>query len=443
MPYAFPTDLASEVIARWETLSAHQHGPAPVLPEAPQLRHILETAFFASLEREEGRSLRFVLCCTPDLTVLRDGLGDEVPFVALQAPRPVTVESIRALAPAISPNNAAMLVRCPRDVRAADACTIAGVLHVGAQLARARSGRSFYHRPAPRAFMVDAREPGELHLYQGGFKLAGMRGGRLHDQIAFSALEFLPIAKILGKGERALRPAVTVPENEPTREWSDFQWTALLNTVLCTVNGVKAHGHGGTILLVAPGSESTLPVRIKYELGASVEVLANRFVHFLNARHELAGVKRRGRGAVAADAAPATMLPQLESATDAAEVELADAADLVAQLSAVDGAVVLSSDLRVLGFGAEIVLDAAAPVSAYEVAEGVHLASAADQRPVVDSESFGMRHRSALRCISVAQEAAAFVVSQDGTVSLFWKQGRDVLLKRNVNTANPNLVGGA
>jgi hypothetical protein len=61
--------------------------------------------------------------------------------------------------------------------------------------------------------------------------------------------------------------------------------------------------------------------------------------------------------------------------------------------------------------------------------------------PVVDVESFGMRHRSALRCIGAADGAAAFVVSQDGTVTFIWKQDGRLLLKRNVNTSNPNMVG--
>jgi hypothetical protein len=42
----------------------------------------------------------------------------------------------------------------------------------------------------------------------------------------------------------------------------------------------------------------------------------------------------------------------------------------------------------------------------------------------------------------VAANTAAFVVSQDGVVSFFWKHSGQVFLKRNVNTANPNVVGG-
>jgi hypothetical protein len=92
----------------------------------------------------------------------------------------------------------------------------------------------------------------------------------------------------------------------------------------------------------------------------------------------------------------------------------------------------------VVGFGAEIVLDTALRVDAFEVT-GHPLRSR--EWPMIDSESFGMRHRSAVRCIASANGAAAFVVSQDGMVTFMWKQDGKLLLKRNVNTANPNMVG--
>ena len=437
MDYAFPGDLADQVIARWRTFAPHPESAGPPLPSPAQLRHLLETAFFASLEREEGRELRFVLCCTPDLEVWRDRVGEPVPIVPFQPTRPVSVDAIRSLAPAVSPANAAMLVRWPINRADAEACEIAGILHVGAQLARARSGRSFHSPSAPFALVIEAREPGELHVYQGSVKLAAFRSGQLHDQIAFSALEFLPINDILARGEEALRPAITTLEDESPAGSSEFLWTALLNTILCIVNGVREHGHGGTVLLVAPGSEVTLPVRLKYDVVANARVLAQRFVRFFNVGHTLAEQqRRRERGRETGGAAA---LAALQTAAFAADADLADAADLVSRWTAVDGALVLGSDLRVLGFGAEIVLDAAAPVRAYEVLDGE---DPARTRPRVDSESFGMRHRSALRCVAVSANTAAFVVSQDGDVSFFWKQAGQVFLKRNVNTANPNVVGG-
>jgi hypothetical protein len=109
MDYAFPDDLARQIVRRWPSFSGRRN-TAPPLPSPAHLRHILATAFFAGLMREEGRPVRFVLCCSPDLDVLRDGFGETVPVVPLATPRPVTVEAIRSLAPAVSPNNAAILV---------------------------------------------------------------------------------------------------------------------------------------------------------------------------------------------------------------------------------------------------------------------------------------------------------------------------------------------
>jgi hypothetical protein len=131
-------------------------------------------------------------------------------------------------------------------------------------------------------------------------------------------------------------------------------------------------------------------------------------------------------------------LLHLQNAAFAAEEDLVGSAEVIAGLAAVDGALVLTSDLRPLGFGAEIVLDAAELVIAHEVTGH---GQSPDSWPAVDSESFGMRHRSALRSVGVANQTAAFVVSQDGHVSLFWKQDGRVLLKRHVNTANPNMIG--
>ena len=436
MSYSFPADLAEQVVARWQTFVARHDSPAPPLPPIAQLKHVLETAFFASLCREEGRDLRFVLCCAPSTDVPREGASDIVPAMPLQSPRPLSVASLRSLGPAVSPENGAILVRCPPDVDDASACEIAAILNVGAHLSRGRSGRSFYHQPPPYALTIEVRDAGELHIYRGEMKLATLKSGGLQDQLAFSGLEFLPIASILALGGDALRPRVQPPSGESLQETSDFEWTALLNTVLSIVNGIKEHGHGGTMLLVAPGSEETLPTRMKFEVDDRRCLLSERFVSFLNARHELATLKRkRSSGSSAPWSDPS--LSHLERVTYIAEEDLADAADLTARLSAVDGALVVSSDLRVLGFGAEIVLDAAKPVPAYELTAD---ARTAVDWVEVDSESFGMRHRSALRCVAVADRTAAFVVSQDGAVSFFWKQKGRVLIKRDVGTANPNML---
>ena len=89
---------------------------------------------------------------------------------------------------------------------------------------------------------------------------------------------------------------------------------------------------------------------------------------------------------------------------------LNDAADFIINLSAVDGAVVVTDTFRVIGFGAEIILDASpAAVSVF-----------ADDRRAptgeISIDAFGTRHRSAFRLCSAQKDVVVFVVSQDGDV---------------------------
>ena len=437
MAYAFPTGLADQVLARWTTFVARHDRPAPPLPSVDQLRYILETAFFASFAREEGRNLRFVLCCVPRLPVPPDGEGDPLPAIPFTESRRLTVEALRSLSPAVSPSNGAILVLFPEDGSgAADACSVSGVLNIGSNLARARRGRSAYQRPAPYALVIEVRDSGELHIYRGGIKLATLKSGSLQDQLAFSELEFLPISDLLAQGVDVMRPRIKAPTGEPARETSDFEWSAHLNTILGIVNGLELHGHGGTLLVTVPGREQTLPVRVKFDVDERNSMLPDRFVAFVNARHAL--VDARAAHRAGRNAQTDAELAHWQDGTLIAEDELSTAVELTARLSAVDGALVLSSDLRVLGFGAEIIGDASLTVPAFEVAGH---SQRAGTWPAIDSESFGMRHRSALRCVALAEQTAAFVVSQDGTVSFFWKQGNRVLVKRGVTISNVNMTG--
>ena len=167
MPYAFPVNLAELILERWHTYVSRGDIKPPALPSLKQLRWILETVFFASLEREEGRDIRFTVCCVPARTVLRDGGSAKVPLIPLMATRPLSVAALRALAPAVRPDGAAILVEFSVDFDGLEEAAIAGILHVGGDYVNARAGKSFYYQQPPYALTIEVRGPGELHVYQG------------------------------------------------------------------------------------------------------------------------------------------------------------------------------------------------------------------------------------------------------------------------------------
>jgi hypothetical protein len=82
----------------------------------------------------------------------------------------------------------------------------------------------------------------------------------------------------------------------------------------------------------------------------------------------------------------------------------------VASLAKVDGAIVVSRDLRVLGFGATIRIDAGADPKLYVMQPELK----AQEPSAARLETFGAtRHQAAVRFVAANRKAVAVVVSQD------------------------------
>jgi len=95
---------------------------------------------------------------------------------------------------------------------------------------------------------------------------------------------------------------------------------------------------------------------------------------------------------------------------------LARAVGLVSSLAAVDGAVIVSRDLQIMAFGKEIVGVENQGVDEVRILLHPRLHEPFEVRPL---ESFGMRHRSAIRFCLAVPGSIAFVASQDGGVRVF------------------------
>ena len=324
------------------------------------------------------------------------------------------------------------------------ACEIAGILHVGENVARARAagGRSITG-PAPYSLTIEVVDAGELHVYQGGARLISIKAGQLHNLIAYSALEFLPISRILTCRRRcACGRASSRPRNEPApRDVGLRMDRAPQHDPLHRQRRARARVMAARCCWSSPGARIiAADPQTNSRSDERASVLADRFVDFVNTRHVLADA-RVDRGRQPDDLmTQAQALLHLQNAAFAAEDDLVDVAEVVAGLD---------------GGGRRACADRGSCARSGSARRSCSMRRSPCARtkpmgltrqsplgwPTVDSESFGMRHRSALRCVGVTDRIAAFVVSQDGQVSLFWKQDGRVFLKRNVNTANPNMIG--
>jgi hypothetical protein len=190
------------------------------------------------------------------------------------------------------------------------------------------------------------------------------------------------------------------------------------------IAAMRAFRHGGTLIMVPPElgeelceSNPLLSIRYKFSEGEPRARFRTLIVAVMNKLTEL--------GALNDSSGHAGIVGwedyERSADTDIASLDEAifEMSHLIAGLSTVDGAVVLTKRFEVLGFGAEIRSDLSEVMS---VARSLDLEG--ERYKVEQVQNVGTRHSSAYRLCHRLKDSLAIVVSQDGGVRFVrWAQG--------------------
>lgn len=100
-----------------------------------------------------------------------------------------------------------------------------------------------------------------------------------------------------------------------------------------------------------------------------------------------------------------------------------DAAQFIGSLAAVDGAVILTDKLRIIGFGGEVRISSPRT-------ETIHIArnEEGDEITAAPFPGYGTRHRSAFRFVEKMEPSVAFILSHDGGIKAAMKIGERVVM---------------
>ncbi|USA61501.1 DNA integrity scanning protein DisA nucleotide-binding domain protein [Qipengyuania citrea] len=413
----FPKHLANEVIEHWEHIVSGEY-VTPPCPSISQLREILEVAYLAACAPEEGRFPSFNLVVVPTASLDDQNIGMTV--YRLSEPRRLSVAELRRLAPATDLKKSAVLIGWDED-----GVVVAGISDLGTSWHRARMGLS-YSYSVPSALIIQIDRPGRLKVYQGPYAVAGLVDG---DLVASRIELSLFMHSTIRSGFDRLVEEFSVPQYEHPKDFEGFWWIAFYNIFASITNTISASGHGGTLIVAAdehvPNSSD---LRIKYPV-ESME-LRSAFIDFINARNVTADCWTRielGHDDVEQDF-------RAELALLDATNRLVEAIRLIAQFAGCDGAILITSDLRVIGFGVEIRSELAAECIVEEVTSDY-----GEEGEICDIEQFGMRHRSAIKLSSRVPGVCVLAVSQDGPISGVWSKEGKVLIKKGANLPNMNL----
>lgn len=418
--YAYPHQLAELVAQRWHDVVSSRDGDAKEteVPPLAAIETLLSICFQASLLREEGRPITFRLALgEPEVFPVRGGPPSSLLRLLFTQPRALDPHELRRLAPAAVFQRSLIGARLNGDHE----LEIWGLIHSGPRWLQSIRGGRDVQQTAPEVVVVSVTGPGRILVSRGAIALGELTNGALAStrldvfQSRWLSEIFAEVWGAQWAGHLAARK-----RSKTSRAALDPAFGAqlaehVLRRVVATIRGAR---HGGTLIVVPADASGLRHVRLKYafrdeEPRRRILVLIAKVMNALSARP---GHRRHGRtvGWVDYESSISRHLAELDEA-------VFEAAHFVAALASVDGAVVLTRRLEVLGFGAEIAGDL--PESAL-VVHALDLEG--DSCTPAQTDRVGTRHRSAYRLCAAEPDVLAVVVSQDGGVR-FVRKHRDVV----------------
>lgn len=420
MSHSYPQHLCKFLRERWETGSACWQPrmpidvtPAEPLPDEETLHRLISVCYQSSLMREEERPIAFRLILRdPQLFDLEDGPPTGLHPLCFPEERDFDENELRRLSPASDFYRSMIGVRIDED----GLLKIWGLVHSGPRWVKVLHGGRDSAAPLPGCLLLCVSGPGRISAQRGSVTIGTLSRGRiLCPTMDILEMELMPrtfreIAEAIWSQHEEARRAATKP-------WATLhphfvRWLGQ-DALRRTLSSIRRGAHGGLILLVSgqdvPDPLETPWLSVKYPFQASparsrYENLAVKIFNTLAAEWARAIQPGRYVGWNEFAYSSSMHLANLDEA-------LEELCQMVAGLTAVDGAVLINMRFELLGFGAMI---------SGELPEVPLIRKAHDgearQYAVEQPDGAGSRHRSAYRFCKAAPHSAAIVISQDGNV---------------------------
>lgn len=408
--HAYPPDLAHFVEARWP------RDVAPLRVSSRALEEALSAAFQASLTTEEARPTRFRMLLMPADDLPERGVPNEgVLRLRFEHGRALHEDELRRLAPAAPFETSLIGVQEETDGK----LSIWGVAHSGpAWLAPTWGGRS----PVPNWTydpIVHVTAPGKIAVRSAGKLIGALERGVVVDATV-DVFESTWLPALFEEARELIRAEHAALQREslaPTMVDHSLVGRVSQHMIRRAIQLIRGARHGG-MLLVADATPSSVPRGLRLKYRVSQDEPSHRYGSLQLRIFETLATDTTNPS-VGWDDFAASSHPLLERL----EQEVFELSRAIANLAAIDGAVLLDKRFGVLGFGAEVSAELPPPERVLRA-----LDSNGDVRVPDDVEKVGTRHRAAYRFVNDHPGSLAIVVSQDGGVSFVAKQSGEVVV---------------
>ncbi len=418
MGVSHPSDLAREIL---QTIISRGR-PAP--PSETVIR-LFQIIYHASISREESEFISFhMVFLNPKEALQRqseESVREPWHFIPLECPEEMNLPNISKLALASHPRSSALAVY----PNAEGNLIIWGLID---QLNRYEDFIRLENSTAPhRPGMFEARivGPGHILVTIGYEQIAELK----IDNLTLNSIEVFsrgPLLQKLAPGVESLLEslychfpdAVTMEE---VKEKNRYIWMSVIQRLLFRIKGFK---HGGAILIVPDANVEGL--NIKYRLHYDRLNTAIKRYAISRYRHDITALQAK---TASMEESPLLhkQLAALHLQCRESEKEVEAAIWFVALLTRIDGLVLLSRELEVIGFSVEITT-AMEPLSVRKALTGDAVKK---DRKKFNYTHFGTRHRSMMRYCGANPDSVGFVISQDSDVRAITRVDVDVCMWEN------------
>ncbi|MDR3555671.1 MAG: hypothetical protein P4L55_13015 [Syntrophobacteraceae bacterium] len=410
---AYPKDLAAFVLDHWQAGSNREY---PSLPNSSELEHLISVCYQASLLRDEERPVRFrLIFLAPDRFPANQGPPTGLHRILFTAPPPFTERELRKLSPSIDFYGS--LIGVWRDEKSG--FSIWGIVHSGSRWAQSLHGGGKGFHPLPDSLVVNVISPGRITVNNGSTEIGTLNSGKIVSpsmavfdsmwiRSEFGSIVDEELALHLEARSRVKKPWAAIDPG--------FLGTIKKQVLMRIIGRIRSYRHGGTLISIPDELKkkflSNNPyARLKYSFidEEPSRRLRTLIVKIANELAELYGSPENPER----EAGWTEYLTSKNQTLSRLDESLFEWAHLVAGMTQVDGAVLLTHRLELIGFGAEIsgTLERVDEVAHALDPEGIESL----KEP---TGGFGTRHNSVYSFCNALHNTVAIVVSQDGTAQL-------------------------
>ncbi len=414
---AYPKDLASFVRDSWPTRKARE---CASFPDLTVLEHLISVCYQASLLQEEGRPVRFrVIFLAPDRFPAELGPPVGLHRLLFRDRLPFTERELRKLSPSVDFHSS--LIGLWHDGK--NGLSIWGIVHSGPRWTQSLYGGGKEFQPLPDSLVINVTNPGRVTVCNGSIEIATLNFGEIvsPSMAVFDSMWVRSVFVSYADEELALHREA---RKKAKKSWAaidpEFFGIIKKQAFMRIIGRVRSNRHGGTLIFIPDElKEKFLSENpyIKFKYRFVDEEPCRRFrtliVKMANALAEFHGSPENQEKEVGW----AQYLTSKNQTLYRLDESVFEWAHLVAGMTQVDGAVLITQRLELVGFGAEI---SGKLERVDEVAQALDPEGFEVRKERTDC--VGTRHHSAYSLCNVLHDVVAVVLSQDGTAQLVrWK----------------------